>query len=114
MLLQFRQPTESDLLSNQQQIAFLFRYLILPSLAAILVLSIALLLQAPRPFLRMRWLQLKLLLLALLLPMISVANRSRTSLALLVSGFTIVIILGRLKPRLFQNWARTWRSLHSN
>lgn len=99
--------------------------LIVPAAAAANVLGMALLLQHPRIFLRMRWMQVKLLSVAVLMPASHLFLASRLALmrdaggtpdgapgaasqfawglALALAGSIWVIVLGRLKPRLGRN-----------
>jgi hypothetical protein len=103
-------------------------FVVVPGLLVALIFGIALLLQLPRQFLRMRWLQVKLISLAVLIPaghlfcssrlaMLrdatdrtmseSLARQFTLGLALSLAGSIWVMILGRLKPRLgmgYQNF----------
>lgn len=104
---------------------------IVPALISSMLLGVGLLLQHPRQFLRMRWLQVKLLVVAATVPaghlmMSSTLQALRratesgqpddaagtrlglTLVALLIASCGIVLI-GRLKPRLGQNWARAYQ-----
>jgi hypothetical protein len=113
-----------------QHIGHLAIYLVVPSLLAALAFGIALLLQHPRQFIRMRWLLIKLAIIAAFVPTahffvssrvailrIDFANRAsgdpaarQLAFGLIAAVFVsaCIIILGRLKPRLGQNWARTF------
>jgi uncharacterized membrane protein len=96
-------------------------FVVVPGLLLAMIFGIALLLQFPRQFLRMRWLQVKLISLAVLIPaghlfcssrlaMLreatdrassdSLAREFTLGLALSLAGSIWVMILGRLKPRL--------------
>lgn len=108
----------------------LFEYLIVPALLCILALSVGLFLQHPRQFIRMRWLLVKLASLLILIPsahlylssrlhLLRAAYESGTAneaaagqftmgLLLTLAGSIWIIVLGRLKPRLGQNWARAY------
>lgn len=99
-----------------------------PSLLVALVLGAALVWAHGRVMLRLRWLRVKLVFLAVLIPASHVFLASRLELvraaALLrradpeaarqfgvglivaIAGFALVIVMGRLKPNLRQNWAR--------
>ncbi len=90
----------------------------------------ALLLQHPRIFLRMRWLMVKLLSLAIVIPFAhfycshqmsllrqayaagavdqGAATRLSVALVITLAGAIWVVILGRLKPQLGQNWAKAY------
>lgn len=105
----------------------LLAHVMVPALLGALFFGFLLLLQHPRIFLKQRWLQVKLLLAAagfpilhllathemdqlrtLLLPVESTPLRPRLLVILLVALWVMVtlIALGRLKPRLGQNWAK--------
>jgi uncharacterized membrane protein len=103
-------------------------FVVVPGLLVAMILGVALLLQLPRQFLRMRWLQVKLVSLAVLIPAghlfcssrlamlrhatdastnASVAREFTLGLALSLGGSIWIVILGRLKPRLgmrYQNF----------
>lgn len=108
----------------------LFVYVAVPALLLAIALGVALLMQMPRVLIRLRWLQVKLVLLAVLVPAAHLFISSRLKLlrdaldaghandaaarqfgigliATLI-GTILVVILGRLKPRLGQNWARSY------
>lgn len=125
----FRFGGADDAVWPVQAVSFLFRRVIIPSLFSTLFLGIVLLLQHPKVFIRLRWLQVKLVL-VMLLPAIHFAARrnfatvkaglldsqSQVSpadveaasakfsicLVLGLSAALILVILGRLKPRLGQ------------
>ncbi len=121
----------SDLTAIINQMHLLFSRLVLPSLFVTDVLGVLLLLQHPRLLLKQRWLQVKLLLLALVLPamhlfylarfhtlvdavqgsgeQVSAAQQLTWGLPLLLIASAGIIVLGRLKPSLGQNWARSYR-----
>jgi hypothetical protein len=112
------------------QIGFLFRVLIVPALLVAMAAGVMLLLQHRRQFLHMRWLQVKLAVLALGVPGAHLYLSTRLRLVRLAAeaggwdgvsawqmsvGLVVVIvvsvaviILGRQKPRLGQNWARAF------
>lgn len=113
-----------------ETIGRLMVWLVVPSLVLTLALGVALFLQFPRQFIRMRWLVVKLVSLAVLIPGAHLFLSSRLGLlreaflqqttndwaasqfgwglvATLV-GSLWVVLLGRLKPRLGQNWARSY------
>lgn len=113
------------------QIGRLFVFLVVPALILTLGFGAALLLQHPRVFIRMRWLIVKLLILANTIPaghlflssrlsMLREASAARVpddavawqftcGLAAVLGLSILVAVLGRLKPRLGQNWARSYR-----
>ncbi|MEX0777156.1 MAG: hypothetical protein WD042_15735 [Phycisphaeraceae bacterium] len=128
-LARFDKPRPQDLwLVNV--LGTMFRYLIIPALLAAIVLGISLFLQHPRIFLRLRWLQVKLTIVLVMTPASHLWMSSRlgvlrqayeggatnaAAVAQLNLGFAVtlawvvlVIVLGRLKPRLGQNWARSY------
>jgi len=116
-------------------IGLLVRFLMVPALLCALLFGVILLLQHPRQFIRMRWLVVKLATLAILISTAHLFLYTRMQLlreALehhtanpaaeaqfgwgFVAVFAVsiwVIILGRLKPRLGQNWARTYAQIQS-
>jgi uncharacterized membrane protein len=119
------------------QVRALFTCLLVPALLTAIVLGIALLLQHPRVLLRQRWLIVKLIWLAVLVPAAHLYLSSRVTLlrraitagetpdpadiaqvqwglALAFVGFVIVAALARLKPRLRQNWARGYPAKRSS
>jgi len=110
----------------------LFRAVVIPSLVLTLGFGILLTADEPRIMLRQRWLQVKLLLLMLAMPVSHLAmagslHRVTAAAAagqsdlvaerLFSAGFVVVILgsigvmaLGRIKPRLGQNWAKAYRA----
>ncbi len=105
-------------------IGHLMIYLVIPSLLGAIVFGIALTLQHPRILLRQRWLQVKLLSLAILIPSAhwfcstrvdllrtapnnTAAHQLTLTLLLTLLGSAWIILLGRLKPRLRQNWSKS-------
>jgi len=119
-----------------EHLSFMFRFVIVPALLVVLVLGVMLFLQHPGVFIRFRWWRLKLLLLAVGLPaahffmssrLIALrrvavdriddpAIQTQLSLGLLVlmAGSVLIVILGRLKPRLGQNLAKSFGSSHES
>lgn len=113
-----------------EQVSWLTRFLTVPALLLAMALGASLLLQHPRQFLRMRWLQVKLLSIAIVIPSAHFYCSSRLAqlrqaaamqqiddvgathltcgLACALAGSIWIVILGRLKPRLGQNWARSY------
>ena len=118
---------ELDILSQA------YRVVILPSLITAMAAGGLLALDHPTIFLRMRWLQAKLIIIAVFFPMLHITMRSRmidlreavnldidervlatirqslaegTLLAIVV--LVLLIILGRIKPRLGQDYGRTF------
>lgn len=105
------------------QVSSILVYLIVPAACVTIVFGILLLLQHPRVFLRMRWMQVKLLALLIVVPschfyaraqytqiktttekQVSDAAAARFERATLaaIAGSAIVIFIGRIKPRLGQ------------
>lgn len=104
-------------------------YITVPALLAAIVFGLLLFLQHPRSFLRMRWLWVKLVILAVGVPTahllmyhrfqaVRLEAESTTAqwsalrhftlgLAWVLAGTIVVVLLGRLKPRLGQNWAKS-------
>jgi hypothetical protein len=103
------------------QVGHLMVFLVVPALLAAMGFGVALLLQHPAQFLRMRWLQVKLIGLVILIPLAhlfcrsrmvalrqatdaatnqALAHQLRWGLGLTLAGSIVVVILGRLKPRL--------------
>jgi uncharacterized membrane protein len=111
-------------------IGSMMRFLTVPALLLAIGFGFALLLQHPRTFLRLRWLQLKLACvlvaipashfflssrLALLRAAAETAHDDRAAavqfgcgLAISCIAFAGIVVLARLKPRLAQNWARAF------
>jgi hypothetical protein len=96
-----------------------------PALAASGILGVALLAQHPNVLLRLRWLQAKLLVTLGFTPALSAWGMSRyrlltvggagdaaggmaSALGAAVLVLIVIILLGRQKPRLGQNWARSY------
>jgi uncharacterized membrane protein len=109
-----------------RQVSRVMVCLVVPALLVALLLGVALLLQHPREFLRMRWLQIKLISLVILIPAAHLYCRScfqairhapdKASSDQASARFTLgigatlaasvwVVVLGRLKPRLNQRLA---------
>jgi len=120
-------PADPRRLMLLDQISLLIMYLHIPLLLGALAFGAALFLQHPRVFLRLRWLQVKLLCLLILIPASHFflasrfarledpsADRARAAtqftvgLALTLAASIWIIILGRLKPHLGQNWAKAY------
>ena len=105
-------------------------YLVVPALIVAILLGVLLLLQHPGIYLRMRWLRAKLLLILLVIPFghfwcraqtlqlrdpaaspeaqSAAARRLSFGLAGTLAGSIIVVVIGRSRPRLGQNWARDY------
>jgi uncharacterized membrane protein len=108
-----------------QTISILVRWVMIPCLLAAMALGLGLLLQIPRQLLRMRWMLVKLALLAIMVPTAHLVcssawralrdaavelrhdraaeRRFSVALSLTLVGSSLVVVLGRLKPRLGQN-----------
>ncbi|QDU33831.1 hypothetical protein KS4_18890 [Poriferisphaera corsica] len=143
----FAHKTESAYLNAIHQlltqITQLNNYLIIPALILANVFGLLLFLDEPRIFIRLRWLQAKMLLIILIYPALfaflssklfharstittALANNSLefavgltqknlqvinlTIFTVLVMT-TVIIILGRHKPKLGQNWAQTYAKI---
>jgi uncharacterized membrane protein len=105
----------------------LIRWLVVPALLVAIVFGVLLFLQHPRPFMRMRWLKVKLTMLLILTPAAHfflfsrlailraaeargisddlAADQFTFGLSVALLGYVLILILGRLKPRLGQNIA---------
>ena len=109
------------------QISSLFRLLLLPALLVALMLGVALFLQHARVFVRLRWWRAKVVSLAVGLPLGHLFMSSRFDLLRQTAGsnqsaafqidcgFVVLIlwsigliVLGRHKPRLGQDWAKSF------
>jgi len=107
----------------------LLAQVMVPALSGAIFFGLLLLLQHPGILLRQRWLRVKLILLACSLPVLHVLAASQldnlrtlllpldssprpTSLPLVLGAtivvFVIAIFLGRIKPRLGQNWGKDY------
>lgn len=107
-------------------------FMAVPALVLALVLGVLLILEHPRVMLKLRWLQVKLILLGVGIPSFHIYMASRlyhfrhilesgtldaslrtqlnVGFALLLIWSVLLIWLGRHKPKLWQNWARSFRS----
>ena len=106
-------------------------FFVVPALLVVILLGVLLLLQHPRIYLRMRWLRVKLLLLALVIPFghfwcraqtltlrepdaaavevqSAAARRLTFGLVGTLIGSVGIVVIGRLRPKLGQNWARDY------
>jgi len=105
-------------------------FFVVPALLVVMLLGVLLLLQHPGIYLRMRWLQAKLLVLVLVIPFGHFWCRTQTltlrdpaapleaqriaarrlsyGLAGTLIGSIGVVVIGRSRPRLGQNWARDY------
>ncbi|MCY2951306.1 MAG: hypothetical protein NTU53_04925 [Planctomycetota bacterium] len=123
-------PADPRRLLLLRLISLLVRFLTIPALLAALLFGLALFLQHPRQFIRMRWLIVKLATLAILMPAAHLFLYTRMELlrdafahhttnppaesqfaygfATVLAISIFVVILGRLKPRLGQNWAQSY------
>ncbi len=108
----------------------LFLCVVVPALLGAMFFGTLLFFQHPRQFLRLRWWQVKMALVAVMVPtahlymsarLASVRNAAsegiyhdtalrqfNAALWLLLGLSAAVILIGRLKPRLGQNWAKTY------
>ncbi len=116
-------PRADGLLEIEHRI---FSQIMVPAIIGAIFFGLMLLLQHPRIFVRLRWLQIKLAVVAIFLPVVHVWVSSQLLLLsspdakgdsatfvawLYITVITLVllIVLGRQKPRLGQNWARDFR-----
>jgi uncharacterized membrane protein len=105
-------------------------FFVVPALLVAMLLGVFLLLQHPAVFLRMRWLRVKLLLLLLVIPFghfwcraqtltlrdptasleahAAAARRLTFGLVGTLIGSIGIVVIGRLRPKLGQNWARDY------
>ncbi len=127
VLLHASQPTTHEQWATLiSTISTLFLCLIVPAVICVILLGVLLFLQHPKVFLKMRWFQVKAVLLVLLLPPLHLTGRglideARLALAvddlarvadlmryftitadLAVLALVIMVTIGRLKPRLGQ------------
>jgi uncharacterized membrane protein len=105
------------------QVSRILVFLIVPAALTTILFGVLLLLQHPRVFLSRRWMQVKLLAILTVIPTChfyarsqytqlknateknisdSAAGRFQTSIIAAIAGSAVVIVLGRLKPRLGQ------------
>lgn len=100
-------------------IGAVFLYAIVPATVAAIVLGILLLLQHPLEFLRMRWMRVKFAAVAIVVPLSHLLLRFDVKVmqasppahvapdaAGALTGFALIAILGRLKPRLGQGYGK--------
>jgi hypothetical protein len=124
--------TAADWSREAEFIRNTYHGVIIPAISATLIAGAALASAHLRVFLRMRWLQVKLILIAIFIPAFHLFTASRSlalrdaighgdllsarhlrgqlfggAIATLAFAFAM-ILLGRLKPRLGQNYARTF------
>ena len=113
-------PRNGGLLEIEHRI---FSDIMVPAIIGAVFFGLLLFLQHPRVFFRLRWLQIKLAVVAIFLPVVHVwvssqllklsSSDSKGDSATLMAWWYIavitlilLIVLGRQKPRLGQNWAR--------
>ena len=116
-------PRSAELLEIEHRI---FSQIMVPAILGAIFFGLLLFVQHPRVFFRLRWLQIKLVVVAIFLPVVHVwvssqllalSNLDRKGdgatfvawLYIAVITLVLLIILGRQKPRLGQNWARDFR-----
>ena len=136
-LLWFSRPNTYDTHPSQSadlvdQISLLFVYLLVPALLAAILFGLCLLIQHAKVYSRLRWWQVTIVVIVLGVPTAHFFMESRLALlreaaaqqtsnvaaerqlsigfVTLLAGTLLVVVLGRLKPRLGQNWAR----MHAN
>jgi len=118
-----------------EALRLLFLCVVVPGLIGAMVFGIALFFQHPRQFVRLRWWQVKISLVAVMAPtahwfmsdrlaMVRGAAESGVydqsamrqfgwGLVFLLAGSVMIVLLGRLKPRLGQNWAKTYAKINA-
>ena len=116
-------PGSAGLMEIEHRI---FSQIMVPAILGAIFFGLLLFLQHPRVFFRLRWLQIKLVVVAIFLPVVHVWVSSQllklsnldtkgnnatfvTWLYIAVITLLLLIVLGRQKPRLGQNWARDFR-----
>ena len=116
-------PRSAGLMEIEHRI---FSQIMAPAILGAIFFGLLLLLQHPRVFVRLRWLQIKLAVVAIFLPVVHVwvssqlmelSNPDRKGdgatfvawLYITVITLVLLIVLGRQKPRLGQNWAHDFR-----
>ncbi len=119
-----------------EQVSFMFRFVIVPALLGTAAMGVMLFIQHPRVFSRLRWWQVKAGMLVLGVPTAHFFVSSRLAalrqaelahtpnphaqwqfsagLLVLIAASMCIIALGRLKPRLGQNWARVYSKMHGH
>lgn len=125
---------DAAMLSHQiESVKLLIVFVAVPALLLALILGVFLILQHPKAMLKMRWVRLKLLLLFFGIPVfhvfmasrlhhfreqlesgiinISLRNQLNIGFTLLLIWSAVLIWLGRHKPRLWQNWAKSFQAL---
>jgi len=114
-----------------EQVSFIFRFLTVPALITAMAFGVMLFLQHPAVFSRLRWWQTKIITLAIGVPAAHFFMSSRLAalrhaattgtpnssaehqltlgLLVIVAVTVWLIVLGRLKPQLGQNWTATYQ-----
>ena len=122
-------PTAPHVQAWIAQVSILFRFVLVPALLLAMLLGFVLFLQHPSVFARLRWWQVKVASVAIGVPAghLFMASRFRLlksaspsnwsaefqlecGLVVLIAWTIWLIFLGRHKPRLWQNWARSFRT----
>lgn len=102
-----------------------------PALLLAIIFGITLFFQHPKQFIRLRWFQVKVVIVAIAVPVshfvmsaimldlraavaagqsgVDEITRFAIGLAIVFIVFAFIALLGRLKPRLGQNWAKTYK-----
>lgn len=99
-------------------IEFFYRWMILPGVIASGLFGLLLWWQMPWVFLRLRWFQLKMAMVLIVLPAIHMgslrlAQQGKVQALSIMVGLAVlltvlVICIGRIKPNLRQNWAKDY------
>jgi uncharacterized membrane protein len=113
-------PRSAGMLEIEHRV---FSQIMAPAIIGAIFFGLLLFLQHPRVFFRLRWLQIKLAVVAIFLPVVHAWVSSQLAalshpelksdgatfvawLYIAVITLVLLIVLGRQKPRLGQNWAR--------
>lgn len=122
-----------------EDVSRLFRWVIVPSLIGCVAFGVMLFLQMPRIFLKLRWFQVKLATIVLTVPVLHVLGRTEmdrlksavslpgamsddplvvhhlqnmlTLTCVALAVVVLLLVLGRVKPTLRQNWAKAYKRL---
>ena len=130
-LATLRAGTDPPPLELLHALRLLFLCAVVPALLGAMLFGTLLFFQHPRQFLRLRWWQVKMAMIAVMVPTAhlymsahlaaaraaaldgarpdAAMRQFGAALAMLIALSAVVILLGRLKPRLGQNWARAWK-----
>lgn len=118
-----------------EQVSWLMRFMVVPALLTTATFGVLLLMQHPMVFLRLRWFQVKLAIVLTGVPTghffmssrlaairagvadgaadIPAAQQMGWGFVVLLCGSALLVFMGRYKPRLGQNWAKTFASIRA-